>query len=1069
MARKVLLETGYTFNPATRTITIPKNILRERLVLITNVTMNQVIYNFSDQALKATSYTNSVVNMVESTTIVVNFNTVGMSSTDKLQFVIDEYSEKFEPADTQLDPTNKLRVSTPQALIDTDFEYGMQVSKWENLGLTNNRPWAYAFPTFLPNISAVALPQNSRTVTVTTSLNHGLVVGQPFVMQDTYNLAANGNFIVESVPSTTTFTYTARAINTSATATAIFDSTKTAVYLGTLYTGSAIGAAPTMSYSGQAVTVTTTVPHGLSLGNEIAITGTTATTNAPNGNFVVATITSPTSFIYYVPAAPTGTLVATSAAVYSRPQSQWLHRAADGGVFFTSNGTSNNETAIRQTRRYFRYQSGKGIQLSSGTMLKPTFTIDSMTSSGTTVTVQTREQHNLQVGSTITISGANETAYNGSFAVTGIVSFNTFTFTALSTPSATTASGIFYVAVSGWYGCTNRLGMFDHQNGLFFEFDGQTLNAVRRSSVFQIEGKVSVTAGSNTITQSDVSFPTSFNKQLAVGDSIVIRGASYRVQDIASDTSLTITPSYRGTTANYVIVSKTVETRVPQSSWNIDKMDGTGPSGYTLDLSKMQMYYIDYTWYGAGFIRWGLRGPNGNIIYVHRMPNNNVNSMAYMRSGNLPARYETSTTPKVTAIGASIGASDTSITVASTTGFAPTGTIVVRSASAYEFMNYTGLTATSFTGLTRAQAGATQTVTIAAGSNSGTVASATGIQIGQRVYHTNFPDNTFVVGISGTTITFSNGASVANPASVIFAPMGATTGQAFTYSATAPVTVEQAFPTFAASLSHWGTSVIMDGRYDDDKSLLFTFGQTAFTSVPASATASPTATGTVGTNTITVSSGTGIVNGMTVTGTGIGNGAVVTGVSGTTITLSVLNTTAVSGTMTFTGGNTRALFSIRVAPSVDNGTAAAYGARELTNRMQLILRALDVTTNSTGANFLITATINGVPNTATAWTNTVKNAYGVVNSSLAQLADYAAGTSIVTAGETTGGFLVSGTTSLDLSVVRDLGNSILGGGSTTANGTTYPDGPDVLTISATNLGASAINVLGRLSWTEAQA
>jgi len=44
------------------------------------------------------------------------------------------------------------------------------------------------------------------------------------------------------------------------------------------------------------------------------------------------------------------------------------------------------------------------------------------------------------------------------------------------------------------------------------------------------------------------------------------------------------------------------ETRIPQSQWNIDKMDGTGTSGYNLDLSKMQMFYIDYTWYGAGAV-----------------------------------------------------------------------------------------------------------------------------------------------------------------------------------------------------------------------------------------------------------------------------------------------------------------------------------------------------------------------------------------------------------------------------------------------------------------------------------
>ena len=38
-------------------------------------------------------------------------------------------------------------------------------------------------------------------------------------------------------------------------------------------------------------------------------------------------------------------------------------------------------------------------------------------------------------------------------------------------------------------------------------------------------------------------------------------------------------------------------------------------------------------------------------------------------------------------------------------------------------------------------------------------------------------------------------------------------------------------PGFGPSLFHWGSSVIMDGRYDDDKSLVFTYGQTAFTNI----------------------------------------------------------------------------------------------------------------------------------------------------------------------------------------------------------------------------------------------
>ena len=57
MARKVILDKYYTFTPSTRTIVIPRAIPKERLILITDVTTNQVIYNFSDPNLLSTSYT----------------------------------------------------------------------------------------------------------------------------------------------------------------------------------------------------------------------------------------------------------------------------------------------------------------------------------------------------------------------------------------------------------------------------------------------------------------------------------------------------------------------------------------------------------------------------------------------------------------------------------------------------------------------------------------------------------------------------------------------------------------------------------------------------------------------------------------------------------------------------------------------------------------------------------------------------------------------------------------------------------------------------------------------------
>jgi hypothetical protein len=199
----------------------------------------------------------------------------------------------------------------------------------------------------------------------------------------------------------------------------------------------------------------------------------------------------------------------------------------------------------------------------------------------------------------------------------------------------------------------------------------------------------------------------------------------------------------------------------------------------------------------------------------------------------------------------------------------------------------------------------------------------------------------------------------------------------------------------------------MDGRFDDDKSLLFTYGQSVATNIPV--------------------------------------------------------------------GQTRALFSIRIAPSVDNGLPAAFGARELTNRMQLVLRQLGVATNQTvsgsAVNLLVRANLNGQPSGSTPriWTNAVSGSITSVNSSLAQIADYAGQNYQVNGGETTAGFFVDGTGTTDLSLVRDLGNSILGGGGLTSNIEIYPDGPDVLTFIATNVGLNTVNVFGRLSWTEAQA
>ena len=296
--------------------------------------------------------------------------------------------------------------------------------------------------------------------------------------------------------------------------------------------------------------------------------------------------------------------------------------------------------------------------------------------------------------------------------------------------------------------------------------------------------------------------------------------------------------------------------------------------------------------------------------------------------------------------------------------------------------------------------------------------------------------------------------------------------QVFTFTSltASPILVELSQPTYAPTISHWGTSVIMDGRFDEDKSLIFTYGQNALTSLgPLGGTTSTVTTTNTSASATLSTANTNIIVGMTVAGTGITSGTVVQNIVGTALTLSLPATASGTVTLTFSGLTSKALMSIRVAPTVDNGIGSSFGVRELINRMQLKMDSVGVTTASAASNYLVTAVLNGLPSSATSWTSPTGNSTVLVNSSLAQIADYAGGTTTVSGGEVTGGFLSQGTDRISLTSLRDLGNAIMGGGSTISNTQIYPDGPDVLTILVTNLTASAISVAGRISWTEAQA
>jgi len=331
-----------------------------------------------------------------------------------------------------------------------------------------------------------------------------------------------------------------------------------------------------------------------------------------------------------------------------RPDGFGIHKPFDGGVDITA-GTSPNCRIARQTRKYFRYQSGKGIQTSFAINFNPPKLVrELIKASGTTATVNTQEQHNLKVGDQITISGAETSTgtntYNGTFPVVTVPDQFSFTYTMSSQPSDVKASGFPRYVRAGWTDSFVRGGMFDDQNGFFFEYDGQKLYAVRRSSTTQLAGSVSCTRGSQVISGTNSSFTT----QLSVNDTIVIRGQTYKVVELSSDIRMVVQPAYRGINATNVKATKTIDTRVAQEDWNMDPADGTGFTGYILDKTKIQMAYMDYSWYGAGKIRYGFKDSVGHIRYFHEFRHNNKLDESYFRSGNLPSRYEIENGPTAT-------------------------------------------------------------------------------------------------------------------------------------------------------------------------------------------------------------------------------------------------------------------------------------------------------------------------------------------------------------------------------------------------------------------------------------
>lgn len=307
------------------------------------------------------------------------------------------------------------------------------------------------------------------------------------------------------------------------------------------------------------------------------------------------------------------------------------HRPVDGAVELVPPTCAHGQI-LRQTRRYFRHPSGKGVQCGLFINFNAPLEIDAATYDPNTnkVACTTKRPHRLSTAATtlLLLNNMDPTvthpAWTGEVQAT-VTSPTTFEYVPSSPPSPNACPGLPIFWVKQWTSSCVRGGLYDDQNGVFFEYDGQAMYAVRRDSVTQLPGTARVTHGSSEVICTQ-------RPPLTPGQSVVLRGMSYKVTHVA-DAAIYIQPPYRGTSSTAVTISLTIDTRTPQSLWNLDTCPNFNPR-------KIQMIYFDFSWYGASSLRYGIQDTEGNVRYVHKYIHANQHNAAFFRAAHLPARYE---------------------------------------------------------------------------------------------------------------------------------------------------------------------------------------------------------------------------------------------------------------------------------------------------------------------------------------------------------------------------------------------------------------------------------------------
>jgi len=199
--------------------------------------------------------------------------------------------------------------------------------------------------------------------------------------------------------------------------------------------------------------------------------------------------------------------------------------------------------------------------------------------------------------------------------------------------------------------------LFDSQNryAVDNQFDtstatGGTLTYLANEATASMN--VTSTSGSEVVRQTFRSFPYQPGKGLLVLATFVMATAKTNLRQRCGyfGTQNGLFFQLNNTTKSFILrtyiggsVDDTTR-KVDQSAWNGDKLDGTGASGLTLDLTKPQILWMDFEWLGVGNVRCGFI-INGQYIVCHTYQNANVTGTSvYMTTAILPVRYEITNT-----------------------------------------------------------------------------------------------------------------------------------------------------------------------------------------------------------------------------------------------------------------------------------------------------------------------------------------------------------------------------------------------------------------------------------------